>query len=172
MAIAGPWIGSSGVAETGKRWMQEIGAAVRMPAPFWASNLGGRSVYNISFGVYERMYNNVRYRGQWGVGWSYPFSKPSGYGNVGGSFEGNAFGTLVAIGSSLADNRGGNVLSIQNGPVTNLTLTTDDGAVFYFNNTERFDSGYRQYDCTDRAALYNYLNARVGQTRQGLVTRR
>ncbi|MCK6891120.1 receptor-recognizing protein [Enterobacter kobei] len=45
MAIVGVpgWIGASAVQETGQRWMKEAGAAVRIGAPFWMSQLAGQS---------------------------------------------------------------------------------------------------------------------------------
>lgn len=69
MAIVGVpgWIGSSAVTETGQRWMSAAGNAVRIGTPFYMSRMAGQSVYNITFTIYERYYNNTRYRGQWGL---------------------------------------------------------------------------------------------------------
>lgn len=172
MAIVGVpgWIGSSAVGETGQRWMSAAASAVRIGAPLWMSQMANQSVYNINFTVYERYYNNARYRGQWGVGWYSPYSKPSGYPAVGGSFNGNAFGTVVAAQSSPDIS----VITIQNGPAVNLRLTMDDGGVFDFDNNGRIHDGYRQYQVVSSQATrwYDYLNARVGQNRSGLVTQR
>ncbi|QPX73627.1 putative distal long tail fiber assembly catalyst [Cronobacter phage vB_CsaM_Cronuts] len=172
MAIVGVpgWIGSSAVDETGERWMAQAGAKVRLTTPFYMSRMAGQSVYNINFTVYERYYNNARYRGQWGVGWYSPYSKPSGHGAVGGSFNGNAFGTVVSAQSGPDIS----VITIQNGPAVNLRLTMDDGGVFDFNNNGRVHDGYRQYQISSgqTTAWYDYLNARVGQNRSGLVTQR
>lgn len=172
MAIVGVpgWIGSSAVTETGQRWMSAAGNAVRIGTPFYMSRMAGQSVYNINFTVYERYYNNARYRGQWGVGWYSPYSKPSGYPAVSGDFNGNAFGTVV----SAQSNNEISVISIQNGPAVNLRLTMDDGGVFDFENNGRIDGGYRQYNVVSgqHTQWYDYLNARVGQNRSGLVTQR
>ena len=172
MAIVGVpgWIGSSAVTETGQRWMSAAGNAVRIGTPFYMSRMAGQSVYNITVTIYERYYNNTRYRGQWGVGWYLPYSKPSGNGQVQGSYNGLAFGTCVC---TQADYRY-SVLSIQNGPAINLRLTFDDGGVFDFENNGTIDGGYRQYNIiqSQHTAWYDYLNARVGQTRSGLVTQR
>lgn len=171
MAITGPNIGTSAFNETGQRAMSGARAAVRLPAkPGKLSEMIGRSVFNINFTVYERYYNNARYRGQWGVGWYSPYSKPSGYPAVGGSFNGNAFGTVVAAQSSPDIS----VITIQNGPAVNLRLTMDDGGVFDFNNNGRIHDGYRQYQVASAQATswYDYLNARTGQNRSGLVTQR
>lgn len=172
MAIVGVpgWIGSSAVDETGERWMAQAGAKVRLTTPFWMSQMAGQSVYNINFTVYERYYNNNRYRGQWGVGWYSPYSKPSGYPAVDGSFNGNAFGTVVASQSTPDIS----VITIQNGPAVNLRLTMDDGGVFDFDNNGRIHDGYRQYQVVSSQATrwYDYLNARTGQNRSGLVTQR
>lgn len=171
MAIVGVpgWIGSSAVAETGQRWMSAAGSAVRIGVPFWMSQMAGQSVYNISIPIYERHYNGLRYRGCWMYGWYLPFSKPGGNAAPGGSFNGLAYGTCVAI--QHTDLNEYSVLTIQNGPAANLRLTTDDGAVFNFVDTGRYDSGYRNYriDVSQHTAWYEYLNARIGQTRQGLV---
>lgn len=43
MAIQGPWVGSSAVAETGFRWGWEQRVAVRLPRSGWYSELIGRS---------------------------------------------------------------------------------------------------------------------------------
>jgi len=172
MAIVGVpgWIGSSAVDETGERWMAQAGAKVRLTTPFWMSQMAGQSVYNINFTVYERYYNNNRYRGQWGVGWYSPYSKPSGYPAVDGSFNGNPFGTVVASQSTPDIS----VITIQNGPAVNLRLTMDDGGVFDFDNNGRIHDGYRQYQVVSSQATrwYDYLNARTGQNRSGLVTQR
>lgn len=171
MAITGPNIGTSAFNETGQRQMSGARAAVRLPAkPGKLSEMIGRSVFNINFTVYERYYNNARYRGQWGVGWYSPYSKPSGYPAVGGSFNGNAFGTVVSAQSSPDIS----VITIQNGPAVNLRLTMDDGGVFDFDNNGRIHDGYRQYQVVSSQATrwYDYLNARVGQNRSGLVTQR
>ncbi|WP_431608245.1 hypothetical protein [Enterobacter asburiae] len=172
MAIVGVpgWIGSSAVTETGQRWMSAAGNAVRIGTPFYMSRMAGQSVYNITFTVYERYYNNARYRGQWGVGWYSPYSKPNGNGQVQGSFNGNAFGTCVSAQFSNEIS----VITIQNGPAVNLRLTMDDGGVFDFDNNGRIQDGYRQYQIASAQhnAWYDYLNARVGQTRSGLVTQR
>lgn len=171
MAIVGVpgWIGSSAVAETGQRWMSAAGSAVRIGAPFWMSQMANQSVYNISIPIFERYYNGVRYRGCWGTGWSYPYSKPGGNATPGGSFNGLPYGTCVGIQSFHEGEY--SVLTIQNGPAANFSLTTDDGAVFNFNDTGRYDAGYRNYRIVfdQYNAWYEYLNARVGQTRQGLV---
>lgn len=169
MAIVGVpgWIGSSAVAETGQRWMSAAGSAVRIGAPFWMSQMANQSVYNISIPIFERYYNNVRYRGCWGTGWNFPYSKPSGNATPGGSFNGHGYGTCVAV-QNLAEY---SVLTIWSGPAANFRLTTDDGAVFTFIDTGRYDADYRNYkiEPSQANAWFDYLNARVGQTRQGLV---
>lgn len=170
MAIIGVpgWIGSSAVAETGQRWMSAAGSAVRIGVPFWMSGMAGQSVYNISIPIYGRQYNGIRYRGCWMYGWYLPFSKPGGNAAPGGSYNGLAYGTCVAMQAFDGEY---SVLTIQNGPAANFRLTLDDGAVFNFVDTGRYDSGYRNYkiDPSQLNAWYEYLNARVGQTRQGLV---
>lgn len=171
MAIVGVpgWIGSSAVAETGQRWMSAAGSAVRIGAPFWMSQMANQSVYNISIPIFERYYNGIRYRGCWNTGWSYPVSKPGWNATPGGSFNGLAYGTCVAVQNYLDGEY--SVLTIQSGPAANFRLTTDDGAVFNFIDTGRYDAGYRNYkiDPSQHVAWFDYLNARIGQTRQGLV---
>lgn len=173
MAISGipSWLGSSAVAETGQRWMSAAGSAVRIGAPFRMSQMANQSVYNISIPIFERYYNGVRYRGCWGTGWSFPASKPSGNTPPGGSYNGLAYGTCVA---TQAFDGEYSVLTIQNGPAANFRLTLDDGTVFDFNDTGRYDSGYRNYRIAPGQDVrwFDYLNARVGQTRQGLVATR
>lgn len=46
MAIVGPWVGSSAVAETGSPWMSVAGSRLSpaLNKPFWMSNMIGRSV--------------------------------------------------------------------------------------------------------------------------------
>lgn len=170
MAIVGVpgWIGTSAVAETGQRWMSAAGSAVRIGAPFWMSQMANQSVYNISIPIYERYYNNARYRGCWLYGWNAPFPKPGGNSAPGGSYNGLAYGTCVA--TQYWDGEY-SVLTIQNGPAANFRLTLDDGPVFDFNDTGRYDAGYRNYRIApgQDVAWFDYLNARVGQTRQGLV---
>lgn len=44
MAIQGPWVGTSAVAQTGQRWGQDQRLAVRLPREGWYSDLIGRSM--------------------------------------------------------------------------------------------------------------------------------
>ncbi|USL85757.1 distal long tail fiber assembly catalyst [Enterobacter phage fGh-Ecl01] len=172
MAIVGVpgWIGSSAVDETGERWMAQAGSKVRLTPPFWMSQMAGLSVYNIRFTVYERYYNNTRYRGQWGVGWYHFASKPSGYPAIEGNFEGLALGTCVAVQNIQRIS----VVTIQNGPAVNLRLTFSDGRAFDFGTDGRMDGGYRQYQIVESqvGAWYDYLNSKTGSVLEGLLTRR
>ncbi|WP_137464955.1 hypothetical protein [Escherichia coli] len=43
MAVQGPWVGSSAVAETGQRWMSSAGSQLRLGLPFWMSQMVGVS---------------------------------------------------------------------------------------------------------------------------------
>lgn len=43
MAVQGPWVGSSAVAETGQRWMSTAGSQLRLGLPFWMSQMVGVS---------------------------------------------------------------------------------------------------------------------------------
>lgn len=40
------WIGSSAANETGERWMSKAGGKVRLPTPFWMSQMAGRGKFN------------------------------------------------------------------------------------------------------------------------------
>lgn len=44
MAVAGPWVGSSAVVNTGQNWMGGAAQRLRMGIPFWMSNMIGRSL--------------------------------------------------------------------------------------------------------------------------------
>lgn len=48
MAITGVpgWIGSSAAAETGQRWMSAAGGKIRLPTPFWMSQMAGKGTFN------------------------------------------------------------------------------------------------------------------------------
>lgn len=63
MAINGPWIGSSAVAETGQRWMSQAGAAVRIGTPFWMSSMGGKSKYDFELQIAYVYSQNIPWRG-------------------------------------------------------------------------------------------------------------
>ncbi|MEG2434043.1 MAG: hypothetical protein RSB25_20630 [Acinetobacter sp.] len=167
MAISSGWVGSSAVNETGQRWMSAAGNAVRIGAPFWMSQMIGQSVYNITIPIYERYYNGIRYRGCWNTGWNFPFSKPGATEAPGGSFNGLAYGTCVSVQNQPEYS----VLTIYTGTAANFRLTTDDGAVFNFFDTGRYDANYRNYkiDPNQATAWFDYLNARIGQTRFGLI---
>ena len=170
MAIVGVpgGIVSSAVAETGQRWMAAAASVVRLGVPVWMSQMAGRSKYNISIPIYERYYNNTRYRGCWLNGWSLPWSKPGGNEAPGGSFTRLPYGTCVAVQNAPE----GSMLTIQSGPAANMHLMTDDGAHFDFLDTGKYDSGYRNYQInpSQMNAWFDYLNARIGQRREGLVT--
>lgn len=43
MAVQGPWVGWSAVAETGQNWMGGAAGVLRMGIPFWMSQMIGRS---------------------------------------------------------------------------------------------------------------------------------
>ena len=43
MAVQGPWVGSSAVAETGQRWMSNAAGPLRVGVPFWLSQFVGQS---------------------------------------------------------------------------------------------------------------------------------
>lgn len=64
MAITGPWVGSSAVAETGQRWMSTAASQVRLGLPFWMSQLVGRSRE-----VVIDLAANHNYNKDWLIGW-------------------------------------------------------------------------------------------------------
>lgn len=45
--VSGGWVGSQAVSETGQRWMSAAGSKLRLPVPFWMSQLVGRSKFNV-----------------------------------------------------------------------------------------------------------------------------
>jgi hypothetical protein len=173
MAVVGVpgWIGESAAQETGQRWMYQAGQALRITPPFWMSQMAGQSVYNITVTIAERFYNNTRIRGAWRYGtknWINAADKGTVVGNVlGGS---NNVGTFAAVQNFPSNSS----LTIVDGPNKVMTVTMDDGAVFTFNPTDKFGNwngrSCRNYDSTNIKGFYDYLNARVGQTRMGLMT--
>ncbi|WNL62933.1 tail fiber protein [Citrobacter phage Ci1] len=64
MAVQGPWVGSSAVAETGQRWMSTARTVVRLPAAGWMSEMNGRSK-EIELVITE----NHNYQAQWLIDW-------------------------------------------------------------------------------------------------------
>lgn len=161
------WIGQSVVDETGERSMIDAAPILGLTVPFWMSSMAGKSAYNLKFTVYDRMYNDARYRGQWGVGWYSPFSKPSGYAAVEGNFEGRLLGSCV----SCQDFPQISVITIQNGPQIRLRITFADGKWFNFNSDGRMEGGYRQYQAEDAGGWYSYLTTKGGQVLEGIISR-
>lgn len=60
MAVAGPWVGSSAVINTGQNWMGGAAQRLRMGIPFWMSNMIGRSVE-----VIHTLGADHNFNGQW-----------------------------------------------------------------------------------------------------------
>lgn len=60
MAVTGPWVGSSAVVNTGQNWMGGAAQRLRMGAPFWMSNMIGRSVE-----VIHTLGADHNFNGQW-----------------------------------------------------------------------------------------------------------
>ncbi|UCR81181.1 hypothetical protein PSD2002_0065 [Escherichia phage PSD2002] len=60
MAVGGPWVGSSAVANTGQNWMGGAAQRLRMGIPFWMSNMNGRSVE-----VIHTLGGDHNFNGQW-----------------------------------------------------------------------------------------------------------
>ena len=60
MAVAGPWIGTSALAQTGDHWMAGAAARLRMGVPFWMGNMIGRSVE-----VIHTLGADHNFNGQW-----------------------------------------------------------------------------------------------------------
>lgn len=46
MPVSSGWVGSSAVSNTGDRWMSAAGGKLRLPTPFWMSQMVGRSRFN------------------------------------------------------------------------------------------------------------------------------
>lgn len=42
MAVQGPWVGGSYVAETGQRWAIDAASVLRLGTPFWLWQMVGR----------------------------------------------------------------------------------------------------------------------------------
>ncbi|EKC7973763.1 receptor-recognizing protein [Escherichia coli] len=60
MAVTGPWVGSSAVVNTGQNWMGGAAQRLRMGAPFWMSNMIGRSVE-----IIHTLGADHNFNGQW-----------------------------------------------------------------------------------------------------------
>ncbi|QXV72341.1 receptor-recognizing protein [Shigella phage PSD9] len=60
MAVVGPWVGGSAVANTGQNWMGGAAQRLRMGIPFWMSNMNGRSVE-----VIHTLGGDHNFNGQW-----------------------------------------------------------------------------------------------------------
>lgn len=154
MAINGPWVGSSAVAETGERWMQVAASAVRQGTPFWMSSLQGRSRQNFEFNCQSRRSGQSVTR----VGYS---DFGPGDGAFGGMVSGDCqgYGVSAFYGISGSTDQG---LILYNAPNRSWAVQMLDGTRFDFNY--RTTSGNRTYyQCTNPDGLYNYLNARIGQ---------
>ncbi|BBC78319.1 tail fiber adhesin [Escherichia phage EcS1] len=157
MAVTGPWIGSSAVAETGQRWLINAATALRLGTPFWASSLSGRSrSFFITVGQYTAyaiLAGEPDYRGAGGVM----------YNNKNTSLQNSPFGALDANGIWGGATRIEVVRSrvstfgqiIGNLEQRNLILNIG-GTNFQFNYT----NGY--WECTDPNGLYDFLGARIG----------
>lgn len=158
------WL-SDAVSETGQRWMDAAGAALRVGTPFWCDVLAGRSVYTAYITYGERFYNNARISGAWRNG----AAQWPGVDN-GGSVE-NLGGYTIGTFAAIQRNANAMNLSILNGPAKQMTVAIDDGNTFTFNDSGLIVNGYRNYQFNGNVnTFYDYLAARTGQRRGVLVT--
>ncbi|HBT4785585.1 TPA: hypothetical protein MB364_000888 [Klebsiella variicola subsp. variicola] len=176
MAIVGApgFIGSSAVNETGKRWMNEAGASVRVGTPFWMSQLSGLNVWNVSMVVSgNKPATGAIVAGSWNhkniIAWNVMLDSRGSISGISGTgFEIGAFGIAepsksVGYNDSMSIRGSGNF-------DTNWRVDLEGGATFYLNNTGRSHQGWRTYECTDKQGLYDWLRARDGQTIQACFT--
>ncbi|MDV1094942.1 hypothetical protein ACSI5N_25295 (plasmid) [Raoultella ornithinolytica] len=168
------WIGGSAVEVTGKRWMDQAGAAVRVGVPFWMSDLNGRNVWNasVTVAVHKPAVGGV-IAGGWNqkgnISWNIKLDSRGHVSGIAGTgFEIGAFGI-----SEPSKTPGYNdTMSIRGAGNfdTNWKVDLDGGGTFILNNTGRSQGGWRVYECTNKQGLYDWLRARDGQVIQAAFT--
>ncbi len=174
MAVTGPWVGSSAKATTGEAWMAQAGAKLRLSTPFWMSNMIGRNVWNARIKItIHRPAVGPRIAGAWTNKGNTPWNVLlDARGELSGIWE-TGF-ELGAFGISQPDRTDGYnpgmALRGSGNFNTNWRADIEGGGVFFFNNTGRDLSGWRQYDCTDPQGYYNWLSAREDQVLQISLT--
>lgn len=149
MAISGPWIGSSAVAETGQRWMSAAGAAVRVGTPFWISALGGQSKYDFELLIGYVYSANIPWRG---------YSTGAGGGVYGTKYYDPAGYSLSNFYVQGQSNRFGR-MDLSPNPNRSFTVRSQDGNSWVFN----YQNGF--YQCSGGVAndMFAYFQSKEGQ---------
>lgn len=157
MAINGPWIGSSALAETGQNWMSAAGSVVKVGTPFWISSLNGKSKSNATIVVGKTL--DSAHGAASATYYGYNSVDRKDVAPAIGQITQNDIGLSALVVREVAG-KDATWLYINNYVYRPITVVTGDGYTWNFVTTQ----GSNYYYCTDRTGFIAYLKARTGWT--------